>query len=182
MIEDFSQIRVFLFTGKSIVGGLIGGYIGVIIGKKIMNIKGKRFGNQIAPAVALGMAIGRIGCFLTGCCFGIETSLPIGINFGDGVNRIPTQLIEMIFCFILFGYLFYKQKTKKELQPGILFYDLILYYFIFRFLIEFIRGTEKNILFFSIYQVISILGIIYIGYKIKKEKKLWMETKTDSTM
>ena len=182
LIKDFSQIRVFLFTGKSIVGGLIGGYIGVIIGKMILNIKEKRFGNQIAPAIALGMAIGRIGCFLTGCCFGIETSLPIGIDFGDGVNRIPTQLIEMTFCLILFGYLFYKQKSKKVLQPGILFYDLILYYFIFRFLIEFVRGTEKNILFLSIYQIISILGIIYIVFKIKKEKKLWMETKMESTM
>ena len=182
LVEDFSQIRVFLFTGKSIVGGLIGGYIGVIIGKKVLNIKEKRFGNQIAPAVALGMAVGRIGCFLTGCCYGIETNLPIGIDFGDGINRIPTQLIEMAFCLILFGYLFYKQKTEKELQPGILFYDLILYYFIFRFLIEFIRGTEKNILFLSIYQIISILGIIYILFKIKKEKKLWMKTKTKSTM
>ena len=182
LVEDFSKIRVFLFTGKSIVGGLIGGYIGVIIGKKVLNIKEKRFGNQIAPAVALGMAVGRIGCFLTGCCYGIETNLPIGIDFGDGINRIPTQLIEMAFCLILFGYLFYKQKTEKELQPGILFYDLILYYFIFRFLIEFIRGTEKNILFLSIYQIISILGIIYILFKIKKEKKLWMKTKTKSTM
>ncbi len=182
LVEDFSQIRVFLFTGKSIIGGLIGGYIGVIIGKKIVGVKEKRFGNQIAPAVALGMAIGRIGCFLTGCCFGIETSLPIGINFGDGANRIPTQLIEMTFCLILFGYLFYKQKSKKELQPGILFYDLILYYFVFRFLIEFIRETEKNILFLSIYQIISILGIIYIVFKIKKERKIWMEIKTESTM
>ena len=181
LMKDFSQIRQFILTGKSIIGGLIGGYIGVIIAKKVLNIKGKRFGNQIAPAIALGMAVGRIGCFLTGCCYGIETSLPIGVNFGDGINRIPTQLIEMIFCFILFGYLFYKQKSNKELQPGILFYELVLYYFIFRFFIEFIRGTEKNILCFSIYQIISILGIIYIILKIKKEKKLWMETKTEQT-
>ena len=156
--------------------------VGVIIAKKILNIKEKRFGNQIAPAIALGMAIGRIGCFLTGCCFGIETSLPFGVNFGDGIMRIPTQLIEMVFCLILFGYLFYKQKSKKELQPGILFYDLVLYYFIFRFFIEFIRGTEKNILCFSIYQVISIIGVLYIVLKIKKEKKLWMEIKIKRTM
>ena len=161
---------------------MLGGYIGVIIAKKILNIKEKRFGNQIAPAVALGMAIGRIGCFLTGCCFGIETSLPIGVDFGDGINRIPTQLVEMAFCFILFGYLYYKQRSKKELQPGILFYELILYYFIFRFLIEFIRGTEKNILCFSIYQIISILGILYIVLKSRREKKLWMKTKTQTTM
>ncbi|MBQ3298357.1 MAG: prolipoprotein diacylglyceryl transferase [Bacilli bacterium] len=182
LIEDFSLISQFIFTGKSIVGGLIGGYIGVIIAKKILNIKGKRFGNQIAPAIALGMAIGRIGCFLTGCCFGIKTSLPIGVNFGDGINRIPTQLIEMAFCLLLFGFLFYKQKAKKELQPGILFYDLILYYFIFRFFIEFIRGTEKNILCFSIYQIISILGIIYIVLKMKKEKDLWLKTKLEQPM
>ena len=62
-------------------------------------------------------------------------------------------------------------------MPGILFKELVLDYFIFRFLIEFIRGTSKNILFLSIYQVICLLGIIYIILKIKKEKLLWKNNK-----
>ena len=178
LTKNFSSIKHLLFNGKSIIGGLIGGYFGVRFVKKRLNLERVRTGNKIAPAIALGMAIGRIGCFLTGCCFGIETSLPIGVNFGDGVTRIPTQLIEMFFCIILFGYLLYMQKCKKDLIPGILFKELVLYYFVFRFFIEFIRGTSKNILFLSIYQVICLLGIIYIIKIIKNEKKLWQNKNT----
>ena len=177
IIKDISFIKNLLFTGKSIVGGLIGGYVGVRFIKKRLKIESVRTGNQIAPAIALAMAVGRIGCFLTGCCYGIETNLPIGINFGDGINRIPTQIIEIIFCLILFIYLSYKQKKDKNLVPGILFKKLVLYYFIFRFFIEFIRGTSKNILFLSIYQIICLLGIVFMIIKIKKEKELWIKKK-----
>ena len=171
LVENPAYLKNFLFTGKSIVGGLIGGYIGVRIIKKIKNIPNIRCGNQIAPAIALGMAIGRIGCFLTGCCYGIETNLPIGVNFGDGIYRIPTQLIEMLFCIVLFIYLLYKQKKGKNLIDGILFKELVLYYFVFRFFIEFIRDTNKNIIFLSIYQVICLIGIIFIEIQIKRSKK-----------
>ena len=171
--NNSKNLLLLLVSGKSIVGGIIGGYLGVRFVKKRLNIESVRTGNKIAPAIALGMAIGRIGCFLTGCCYGIETSLPIGINFGDGVTRIPTQLIECGFCLILFIYLLYKQKNDKNLIPGILFKQLVLFYFSFRFLIEFIRGTSKNIMFLSIYQIICILGIVYMINKIKKEKLLW---------
>lgn len=171
LIKDISYLKEFVYTGKSIVGGLIGGYLGVRIVKKARNLSNIRCGNQIAPAIALSMAVGRIGCFLTGCCYGIETNLPIGVNFGDGVMRIPTQLIEIAFCLILFGYLLYKQKNDKNLVPGILFKQLVLYYFVFRFFIEFIRATNKNILFLSIYQVICLLCIIVVKIQIRRRKE-----------
>lgn len=178
IIKNTDSIKTLLFSGKSIVGGLIGGYFGVRFAKKKLKLENVRTGNKIAPSIALGMAIGRIGCFLTGCCYGIETTLPIGVNFGDGIYRIPTQLIEMVFCLILFIYLLYKQLNDKNLIPGILFQKLVLYYFIFRFFIEFIRDTEKNILFLSIYQVICLIGIIFMIKKMKKEKILWIKQTT----
>ncbi len=173
LINNPSTIKNLLFFGKSIVGGILGGYLGIILAKKIFHMEKIKTGNDIAPAIALSMAIGRIGCFLTGCCYGIATKLPIGIDFGDGIKRIPTQLIELVFCLILFGYLFYKQKKKKDLVPGILFKELVLYYLSFRFLIEFIRATEKNLLFLSIYQIICIFGIIFIIIKIRREYIIW---------
>ena len=171
LIKHPENFKYFLFTGKSIVGGLVGGYIGIRVIKKIKNIENFRCGNDIAPAVALGMAIGRIGCFLTGCCYGIKTNLLVGIDFGDGVNRIPTQLIEILFCFILFIYFLYKQRHDKNLIPGILFKQLVLYYFTFRFFIEFIRDTNKNILFLSIYQVICLIGIVFMYIQIKRSRE-----------
>lgn len=171
LLKNPEYFKYFIFTGKSIIGGLLGGYLGVRLIKKICNIPHVKCGNDIAPAIALGMAIGRIGCFLTGCCYGIETKLPLGINFGDGIYRIPTQLIEMFFCLSIFAYLFYKQIKDKDLIPGILFKQLVLNYFIFRFLIEFIRGTNKNIMFLSVYQVICLIGIAVVAIQIKKGKR-----------
>ncbi|MEM4719559.1 MAG: prolipoprotein diacylglyceryl transferase [Candidatus Pacearchaeota archaeon] len=131
-----------ILYGKSIVGGLIGGTIGVLLAKKFLGIEKERKGNFFAPAIALGVAVGRIGCFLRGCCYGKETFLPWGIDFGDGVSRHPTQLYESLFMLGMFFYL--RKRNKKNPSPGSSFDILIISYFGFRFLIEFIR-VEKII-------------------------------------
>lgn len=152
-----------LLTGKSIVGGLLGGMLGVVCVKKAFKIKLK-LGNIIAPSVALGMAIGRIGCFLNGCCFGIASSW--GFDFGDGQLRLPTQLFEVAFHTIAFVILnYYKDKVATK---GILFKIYVLIYFIFRFLIEFIRENPKIWLDMSIYQIICVLGALFMAVKIKE--------------
>ncbi|MDL2235805.1 prolipoprotein diacylglyceryl transferase [Christensenellaceae bacterium OttesenSCG-928-L17] len=146
-----------ILLGKSIIGGLIGGAFGVILIKKLFNIK-QKLGNVIAPSIALGMAVGRIGCFLNGCCYGIVANW--GVDFSDGHLRIPTQLFEIAFHSIAFGILVYLQ--PKASRPGILFKSYLLAYFIFRFAIEFIRDNPTVWLGMSIYQIICILGIIYL--------------------
>ncbi|XMB86784.1 prolipoprotein diacylglyceryl transferase [Mycoplasmatota bacterium WC44] len=158
---------IILVSGKSIVGGLIGGFIGIYIVKHLLGIKKMRFGNDIAPAVVLAMAIGRIGCFLTGCCYGVESHIHhLGIDFGDGIYRYPTQLVELVFCLLLFGYFIYLKSTR-ELKPGELYLTLVIYYLSFRFVIEFIRATPKDVLYLSIYQVVSLLVILFIILKRK---------------
>lgn len=166
ILDNVNNLKLFLLSGKSIVGGLVGGYIAIRIYKKINNIEGMRFGNNIAPSAALAMGVGRIGCFLSGCCYGIHTDF-CGVDFGDG-TRIPTQLYEAIFCIMLFIYLIVKKYKKKDLKDGELFSDLVIYYFAFRFLIEFVRATEKTIMFLSIYQVICLLGIAFMLFKKRK--------------
>ncbi|MFH0804795.1 MAG: prolipoprotein diacylglyceryl transferase family protein, partial [Patescibacteria group bacterium] len=56
-----------LLSGRTIIGGLIGGTVGAMVTKRFLKITDKR-GNLFAPAIALGVAVGRIGCFLRGCC------------------------------------------------------------------------------------------------------------------
>ncbi len=96
----------------------------------------------IAPgSVAIGHAFGRIGCFLSGCCYGITTHTHLDVNFPGIGEHLPTQLIEMAFLFILGGilvFLAFKHVTN---------YTAIIYLFaysIFRFVIEFFRGDERG--------------------------------------
>jgi phosphatidylglycerol:prolipoprotein diacylglycerol transferase len=89
--------------GKTIVGALIFGLISVELMKRYIGVR-QSTGDLYAIPLALGIAIGRIGCFLTGLSdntYGIPTTLPWAINFGDGIPRHPTQLYEIIFLMLL---------------------------------------------------------------------------------
>jgi len=84
--------------GKTIVGGLLGGTIAVEWIKRRLGIK-ERTGDLFAAPLVLGIAIGRIGCFFAGLTdgtYGTATTLPWGVDFGDGVRRHPTQLYEIV--------------------------------------------------------------------------------------
>lgn len=167
IISAFPNI-IPLLSGRTIVGGLIGGTIAVMLTKKYLHIEGKR-GNVFAPAIALGIAIGRIGCFLRGCCYGIETSLPWGVNFGDGILRHPTQIYESLFALGMFIYL--QKAKKKNPSPGSLFRILMISYFSFRFLIEFIRVEDKIFLGLSGFQWASLGVLAYYLFTSEKVKR-----------
>lgn len=82
--------------GQSIVGGLLGGWIGVELAKKLARIS-TRSGDDFILPILTGIVVGRIGCFLAGLndgTYGLPTALPWGIDFGDGIPRHPTQLYE----------------------------------------------------------------------------------------
>jgi phosphatidylglycerol---prolipoprotein diacylglyceryl transferase len=84
--------------GKTIVGGLAGGLLGVELVKRAMGIR-RSTGDLYAPALAVAIAIGRIGCLLTGIdddTSGNPTALPWGMDLGDGIRRHPTQLYEIL--------------------------------------------------------------------------------------
>jgi prolipoprotein diacylglyceryltransferase len=106
--------------GKTIVGGLLGGWIGVELVKRHLRIT-RRTGDAFVIPLCLGIAIGRIGCFLTGLpdhTYGVATSLPWGVDFGDGIARHPTQLYESIFALLLGAMLLWWLKRGKEISPS----------------------------------------------------------------
>ena len=83
--------------GKTIVGGLLGGWIAVEVTKRVRGIH-SRTGDLFAVPLCIGIAVGRIGCLLAGLAddtCGTPTTLPWGIDFGDGIPRHPTQLYEI---------------------------------------------------------------------------------------
>ncbi len=152
---------VALMSGRTIVGGLIGGTVGVMIVKKLIGSKERR-GNMFAPAIALGVAIGRLGCFFVGCCYGKATSLPWGVDFGDHILRHPTQIYESIFMLGMFIYL-ERIKNREDVKPGQLFKTLMLSYFTFRFLIEFIRVEPVIFMGLTVFQIICVGVIVYLA-------------------
>lgn len=163
LIFQYPQNINLLISGRTIIGGLIGGYLAVYFLKRYLKIQIKS-GNDIAAPAALGMAVGRVGCLLGGCCYGIESPEALGINLGDGVYRYPTRIYEIIFDLALFIVFLYLKKTKV-LQPGILFRYLINSYLVFRFFLEFIRETDKSPFGISYYQIICLLCLAFINRK-----------------
>lgn len=145
-----------LLAGRTVVGGLIGGTLGVIIAKKMLHLSGKT-GNLFAPAIALGISIGRIGCLLHGCCYGVPTTLPWGMNFGDGVLRHPTQLYESLGALAIFGGLLALRRRITE--DGLLFYIFMIAYFSLRFIVEYVRAEPRPFWGLTVAQVVS-LGVI----------------------
>ena len=98
----------YLIGGKTIVGALAFGLITVELAKRYIGLRDST-GDLYAIPLALGIAIGRIGCFLTGLSdntYGTPSSLPWAINFGDNIPRHPTQLYEIAFVLALIPILY----------------------------------------------------------------------------
>src|SRR5262249_36862430 len=148
--------RVWI-EGKTIVGGLLGGWIGVEIVKRLRCVRGSTGDAYVAPLV-LGIAIGRVGCFLTGLSdhtHGKPTALSWGVDFGDGIKRHPTQLYEII-AVLLIGAIVYARSLKHH-PRGSLFRLFLFLYLLFRFLVEFIKPTFKPYIGLSAIQVVSAI-------------------------
>jgi prolipoprotein diacylglyceryltransferase len=151
--------RVWI-EGKTIVGGLLGGWIGVEIVKRLRGVRGSTGDAYVLPLV-LGIAIGRIGCFLTGLSdhtHGKPTALWWGIDFGDGLKRHPTQLYE-IAAVLLIGTIVYA-RSRKPHPLGLLFRLFLFLYLAFRFLVEFIKPTFTPYLGLSAIQIACAVGIV----------------------
>lgn len=156
-------------------GGLFGGVIGFIVPYFIMR-KNVRFDIKsiliIAPiCITLAHGIGRIGCFLAGCCYGKETNSWIGIDFpNDGLGKvIPTQLIEAIFLFLLTAVMIILLFIKDFK------YNFLVYlgsYSVFRFIIEFYRGDERGVALAlspsQIWCIVIVLGLVPLFFLLKK--------------
>lgn len=149
-----------LLSGRTIVGGLLGGAVGTLLAKRIFKIK-ERLGNQIAIPVALGMAVGRIGCLLRGCCYGQATNLPWGIDLGDHIHRHPTQIYEIVFDVALVFFLIWKK--SKGVKPGELFKWFMNCYLSFRFLLEFIRVEKIAFMGLTDFQWLCVVSLVYIN-------------------
>ncbi len=151
----------FVFFGGLIVA--VSGALWYMRRKKLPLLKTSDF---LIVGVPLGHALGRIGCFLAGCCYGKPTTLPWGVRFTDphalvapelmNIPLHPTQLYEAGLNFLLFLLLHYA--SKKPHKEGKILVLYVLCYAMMRFGIEFLRGDFRGgfLLGMSPSQVISL--------------------------
>ncbi len=143
--------------------------------------------DMTVPGLAIAQGFGRIGCFLAGCCYGEETTLPIGVEFPEGslaptgVYLHPTQIYSSVFDFLL-GLILLYYSSKKRKQGKVMGLYLIIYS-VGRFCVEFLRNDPRgNIGVLSTSQFIAIftlaLGIgIFNSFMIFKGEKKSIEEK-----
>ena len=147
-----------LLGGMVFYGGLFGSLLAAFFYIKKAALSFAAYADVFAPAMALCHAIGRIGCFLAGCCHGADMETPFVIG-SITITQIPVQMMESLFLFILCIVL---TRLKPKRKGGIMQTYLIIYALL-RFILEFLRGDDLrgHIAFFSVSQWISI-GVVLI--------------------
>ncbi len=190
--------RAFLSSGGFVFfGGVIGAILALFVYARYTGIPFLYLTDLLSPSLSLGHAIGRIGCFLNGCCYGIPVGsccaflgaycAHTGNPAIDMVKRYPTQLFESTFLFIL-TYILVKfgNVEKRGHTTGLYFVS----YGVWRFLIEFIRGDDRGTYFAGLWisqwiaLAVAIMGLVLlfrakVDDKQEKMKKA-MEDRDDS--
>lgn len=126
-----AEIIMFQRGGLSWFGGLISGVAFSIFYIKWKKLPVYRILDLVSPFVALAQGIGRIGCFLNGCCFGDELAL------------IPIQLYSSLALIAI--YVILRILQEKPHRPGEIFYAYLLLYSVKRFIVEFWRKDNPSI-------------------------------------
>jgi hypothetical protein len=152
-----------LHPSHSIAGGLAGGIAGVELWKLARGVRQSTGVIWVGP-LALGIAVGRIGCFLTGLAdqtYGVATALPWGVDFGDGVRRHPVQLYESAAMLAFLGVYLIALARRGEWTRARAFYVFVLFYAAQRFVWEFWKPYPRVLGPLDLFQLLAILMIGY---------------------
>jgi phosphatidylglycerol:prolipoprotein diacylglycerol transferase len=143
--------------GLVFIGGLCGVLTAVIVFVRRHNINVWKLLDVLSPPTMIGYAIGRIGCFLNGCCYGIKIF---------GVEQ-PTQIYSSISGLIIFFLLLYLYDRKR--YDGQIFLFALFFYSIYRFLLEFIRYSPVHVFIFTPNQLLAVLMFAVSAYALWKK-------------
>jgi phosphatidylglycerol:prolipoprotein diacylglycerol transferase len=162
-------------AGGVFYGGFLAAVFVAIWFSRKHKISFKKLADLFSPGIALGLAIGRMGCFSSGCCYGRPTHVGWAVTFTNPYSQQivgvpldiplhPTQLYESAACFIIFLLLWRHLKSRKFQGQTFIFF--LFLYSVTRFMIEFFRGDEDRGIWLdgllSTSQIISI-GLFILG-------------------
>jgi phosphatidylglycerol:prolipoprotein diacylglycerol transferase len=151
-LQHPKQILFFWNGGFVFFGGFIGALLGVTVYTKAKNLSFLEWGDFFAPIIALGYGLGRISCFLAGCCYGKFCSLPWAVSFGWDSQRLPrhpTQLYAVFWELMVYVLLIFiesrDQSRDKNLSPGKIFFLWLLFHSVGRLLMEHFRDDFRGV-------------------------------------
>ena len=160
-----ARIAQFLATdglGKSLLGAVCGGYLSVIYVKRRLGIT-RPTGDLFAYGLSAGEAIGRLGCFVGGCCYGKTAEVPWAVH-QHGAWRHPTQLYLAAAAAATFGVV--RVLDSRTLPENALFFLQGLLMCSFRFAVEFYRDGAPAIGALTDAQWACVAGMLFFGYKL----------------
>lgn len=147
ILADPSVFWTSLANGWVVMGGILGGILGGYLYCRWQKLPVWKFFDVGMASVALAQGFGRIGCFLAGCCYGVESHGPLAVTFThsdfapNGVALVPTQLISSALDFLMFFFLILYDKKLQKRDGEVTAWYLILYSG-GRFILEFWRGDS----------------------------------------
>ena len=169
--EDFGSLRQifsldFLGSGGVFFGGFLIALVVSVVLMRVWKLPWRKTADAFAPGIALGHAIGRLGCFSAGCCWGKPSTSLIAVKFTEKAHEltgvpissalVPTQLIESLSNLIIFGLLIWLR--KRRVFDGQIIFAYAMLYSIARFTVEFWRDDPRGyILGLSTSQFISVV-------------------------
>jgi phosphatidylglycerol---prolipoprotein diacylglyceryl transferase len=156
--------------GKALMGGLLFGWLAVVVAKKALGIK-RSTGDHFALALPAGEAVGRIGCYLNGCCYGRKCDLPWAVS-QHGALRHPTQIYSALAAAALFCLLLWlKPRLANE---GDLWRAYLVGFGLSRFGLEFLRENEPAFAGLSAMQWVCLELVVFaiVGFLLKRPKRV----------
>jgi phosphatidylglycerol:prolipoprotein diacylglycerol transferase len=162
-----------LRAGGVFYGGFLAAVAVAVLYTRRWGVSFWRVADLFSPGISLGLAIGRLGCFSAGCCWGRQTDVPWAVVFTNpyshervGVPLMvplhPSQLYELVGCLAIFGFSWWFLPRKKfDGQVFVLYLSL---YGVLRFFLEFWRGDEdRGFLFNGIFSTSQFISLILVG-------------------
>ena len=159
---------LFLIGGKTVVGALVGGLVAVELTKRRLGMTA-RTGDLFAVPLAAGIGIGRIGCFLSGLpdrTYGVPSSVPWAVDFGDGIPRHPTQLYETAFLAALATGLAWM--ISRPHREGDVFRLFIVGYLAFRLVVDAFKPEVRIALGLSAIQWTALAVIAHYRHDVAR--------------
>jgi len=160
----------FLQLGHSIAGAIAGGIVAVEIFKLFRGIKGST-GIQFVVPLAVGIAVGRWGCFFAGLpdyTFGLPTRMPWGVDFGDGVPRHPVQLYESLSMLVFLTIYLVSAGRRAPFVLAQGFYLLVGYYALQRFIWEFFKPYPALVGPLNLFQILCMALLLYSAFMMSR--------------